>query len=131
MLGFVAEFNKFIAAVDWSQRWLWGLGAYMGLLLVCIVIFRHNITVQVSLFGLCLAQILCAQPINSWARHHWKSFASANYFGEKGFFISIVLSVPSILLALVALVNLLIATASLAATVKRMQFQHEKRAKRD
>ena len=127
--GFVAELGRFTAAVDWSQRWLWALGGYLGAVAAALVATRRRPEVQGAAFVLCLLAVVLAQPLNALARAHWPVFASANYFGERGFFVSIMWSLPHLLLATLALINLLIGTASLAATVKRMQFQHERNQK--
>jgi hypothetical protein len=121
--GFVAEVNKFLNSIDWNQRWLQGLGLYFVCLLVVIVATRKRISWQIGLFGVCLFQTVLAQFFNDLARQHWQKFASANYFGERGFFVSILFGLPHVVFALVILVNLVVATASLAATVKRMQLQ--------
>ena len=127
--GLVAEYGRFVASVDWSQRWLWALAVYLVVLLLALLVTRHRIAVQGSLFAVCLFNVAAAQPLNSLARQHWSRFASANYFGERGFFISVLWSVPHILLALVALVNILIGTARLAATVKSMELRQKNRKK--
>ena len=127
--GFVAELGRFAGAVDWSQRWLWALGGYLGAALILLVAARRRPRLQGTAFVLCLLAVALAQPLNALARAHWRLFASANYFGERGFFVSIMWSLPHLLLATLALINLLIGTASLAATVKRMQFQHERSQK--
>ncbi len=123
----VTEFGRFVAAVDWSQRWLQGLGAYFGALLVLAVATRRRAAWQAGLLGWCLLLTLLAQPINAAAREHWRAFASANYFGQRGFFAAIVFGLPHLLLGVLALVNLLVSTAGLAVTVKRMQLAQERR----
>lgn len=128
--GLVAEYWRFVTSVDWSQRWLWALGGYLALLLIAIIATRRRVSWQGSFFASCLIAVLLAQPLNAAAREHWQSFASANYFGERGFFVSIIWSVPHLLLGIIALINLLIGTAKLAITVKRMQFKHEHNEKK-
>jgi transmembrane protein 18 len=127
--GLVAEYTRFVSSVDWTQRWLWALGAYFVVMLVAILVTRRRVSSQVFFFGSCLLAVLLAQPLNAAAREHWESFASANYFGERGFFVSIIWSVPHLLLGIIALINLLIGTATLAITVKQMQFRHERSQK--
>jgi hypothetical protein len=131
MLAYVkdmlTEFGRFVGAVDWSQRWLQGLGAYFALLLVVAVVTRRRAAWQAGLLGWCLLMTLLAQPINAAAREHWRAFASANYFGERGLFAAIMFGFPHLVLAVLALVNLLVSTAGLAVTVKRMQLAHERK----
>lgn len=123
--GFANEVNKFIDAVDWQQRWLWGLGVYILLEVVIIILLRKNMNAQVVLLGWSLLQVLVARPLNELAHQHWKVFASANYFGKNGFFVSMIFGAPHILLGLLSLLFLLIGTAQLAAVVKRMQFRND------
>lgn len=85
--------------------------------------------IQAFLFAICLSFVVVAQPLNDWARNNWKSFSTANYFQQNGFFVSMVFGVPNVLLAIVCLVNLIIGTAELAAYVKRMQFKEDARSK--
>jgi hypothetical protein len=129
LAGLVKEFCRFRDSVDWNQSWLWGLGAYYVVFLLTLLITRRRIVVQGVLFAICLLFVPLSQPLNTLARTHWKVFASANYFGENGFFVSIMFGIPHILLAIVALINLLILTGQLAIQVKQMQFKHERKEK--
>ena len=122
-----AEFGRFAAAVDWSQRWLQVLGVYFGLLLAAAVATRRRTEWQAGLLGWCLLLTLLAQPLNAAAREHWRAFASANYFGERGLFAALVFGFPHLLVAVVALVNLLVGTAGLAVATKRLQLEQERK----
>ncbi len=128
--GFVGEVNRFVDSVDWDQRWLHVLAVYFLVLLILILVTRKRTSWQICFFGVCLVQTVLAQFFNDLARRHWQKFASANYFGERGFFVSIVFGLPHVVLALVCLINLLVATANLAATVKKMQFKAEEKKKK-
>ncbi len=119
--GFSAEVARFVNAVDWSQRWLLALGGYYVLALLLVLLFRRHMGVQMAALAGCLLQVLFAQPLNALAHKHWRVFATEDYFGTNGFFVSIVFGLPLLLLAIVALINLLLGTASLAVTVKRME----------
>merc|ERR1712137_1242060 len=57
-----------------------------------LVLTRKRMTVQGTAFIVCLFMVTLAQPLNAVARTHWQVFASANYFGERGFFVSIMWS---------------------------------------
>ncbi len=129
MEGLKGEIRRFVSSVDWSQRWLHVLGVYLAILLLAVLVTRRHAAWQLCLMGLCLLQAALCQPLNSLARAHWQSFASANYFGDSGFFVSIMFGLPHLLIAVVALTNLIVVTAQLAATVKRMQFQRERELK--
>jgi hypothetical protein len=127
--GFLLEMNRFISSVDWDQRWLHALIVYFVCLLVAILLTRKRTSWQIGFFGMCLVQTFLAQFYNDLARSEWQRFASANYFGERGFFVSIMFGLPHVVLAVVCLVNLMVATASLAATVKQMEFKAKKTKK--
>lgn len=127
--GFSAEVARFVGAVDWSQRWLMALGAYYLLALLLLLLFRRRMGVQVAVLAGCLLQVLLAQPLNALAHKYWRLFATEDYFGSNGFFVSIVFGFPLLLLAVLALVNLLLGTASLAVTVKRMEFAAKRKEK--
>ncbi len=128
--GLKGEIRRFVSSVDWSQRWLQGLGLYFAVLVLIVLVTRRRTAWQAGLMGFCLLQAALSQPLNGLARAHWKSFASANYFGDRGFFVSIMFGFPHLVVAVLALINLLVATAQLAVTVKRMQFQKERDLKK-
>lgn len=125
--GFVREVKRFIDAVDWTQRWLWILGIYFFLLFALLMVFRRSTRVQTVMLVVLALHVFMAQPINTWASANWKLFASENYFGENGFFVTIVYGFPLLVLGVLAVINLLLGTARLAVTVKRMELQRNKR----
>ena len=47
------------AAVDWSERWLWALAAFHVVLLVLVVLSRHQWTSQVTLLTLIRTSLHC------------------------------------------------------------------------
>lgn len=127
MEDFVAAVHRFIDAVDWRQRWLWGLGAYFVVSAVVIVAFRNRARVQAGALLWCLIQVIASQPLNAIGAAHWRRFASANYFTSNGLFVALVWGLPLLALAVLCTVFLLISTARLAVQAKRLQLQSAKK----
>ena len=97
---------------------------------VLIVACRNNASVQAGALVWCLLQVLLAQPLNTLAAQHWRLFASANYFGPSGLFAALVWGLPLLTLAVLCTALLLLNTARLAVTTKRMQLREEAAAKK-
>mmetsp|Transcript_15677 Transcript_15677/g.38644 ORF Transcript_15677/g.38644 Transcript_15677/m.38644 type:complete len:177 (-) Transcript_15677:236-766(-) len=128
--GFLEAVEAFVAAVDWSERWLQTLfGCY---LLMGVIIFftRKNSTMQSFLLLSCLVGTLCAQYINDWGAEHWREFATQPYFDKDGFFISTVFSGPLLFFSMLILINMLYIMSDLLIKVKRKEFAREKRRKK-
>mgnify|MGYP005998788271 CR=1 FL=1 len=45
-----------------------------------------------------------ATYINAYGQEHWEEFATQDYFDENGFFVSVVISLPLLLLSVLILV---------------------------
>jgi hypothetical protein len=122
--------TAFINAVDWkNERWIHGLIAFHVILLTIAIITRRKQNIQIVLFIFICTIIWSAERINHWAAQNWNLFSTSNYFDANGIFLSIMLSLPLLLISVIMLGNLLLQTASLLITVKRKQIIHEQRQK--
>lgn len=50
-LGFLESIEAFFYAVNWSERWLWALGAFHFVVLVAVVLGRNKWKVQAALLA--------------------------------------------------------------------------------
>ncbi|KAJ1982809.1 hypothetical protein H4R35_000168 [Dimargaris xerosporica] len=115
--------REFVAAVDWTQRWLQLLLAAHATLLGLILWSRHQeqrlAVILVVLSGL----IVGAERLNLWGSAYWQRFAVANYFDASGHFITMVYSLPLLGLLLLTVVCLVIRTGQLLIIAKRRQLR--------
>ena len=58
-----------------------------------------------SLFCFIASIVFGAERLNRLGQKHWEKFATQNYFDENGFFLTIMLSTPLLVLLLVILVS--------------------------
>jgi hypothetical protein len=72
-----------------------------------------------------------AEYINRWASHNWESFATQNYFDERGIFVSIMLCAPLLLDSLVMLLLFLREASQLLIAVKTAELKKQKKAAKE
>jgi hypothetical protein len=123
----VESAQAFVAAVDWSERWIQAVLALHLCLLVIIILARQHFWVQVGLFITMATVGLAADPLNRFLGTHWTAFATQNYFDRNGFFISVFLSIPFICLMLLQLVFILYYAMQLLVTLKHAEANFRRR----
>jgi hypothetical protein len=67
--------------------------------------------------------VRCAEYINSLASQHWESFATQNYFDERGIFVAIMFCTPLLLDSLIMLLMFLREAGQLLVQVKTAEFK--------
>ena len=67
--------------------------------------------------------VLLARPLNQLAGQHWRTFSRQNYFQPSGLFVSVVWSMPCVLLLVLQIILLLIHVSQLMIQVKRRQLR--------
>ncbi|PRW60822.1 Transmembrane 18 [Chlorella sorokiniana] len=122
--------RRFIAAVDWSERWIQALLAFHLTLLILVVALRRVPGFHFAVFVGIMPIVYCAERINRLAGQHWRAFAKQNYFDPQGIFTSAVLSAPLLLIMFVLLVNYLITTSVLLVRMKRKELEFKARQRR-
>ncbi|PSC68460.1 Transmembrane 18 isoform A [Micractinium conductrix] len=119
--------KRFVAAVDWSERWIQGLLAFHCLLLIFVVAFRRLPGVHAAVFFGIMPVVYFAERINALAATHWRSFSSQNYFDSQGIFTSALLSAPLLFIMLLILFHYLFATSALLIRMKRKELEYKAR----
>ena len=118
----------FLHAVDWSERWLVGLGGVYIFLIVFVVLGRRSQVVRVGVYTMGLLVIMSAESINAYGAAHWREFATQNYFDPNGLFVSVVLSTPILLLCTSLLVYSLYEASTLIVAVGKEKLKAKARA---
>ncbi|KAL4447541.1 hypothetical protein ABPG75_004760 [Micractinium tetrahymenae] len=119
--------KQFVAAVDWSERWIQGLLAFHFFLLLVVILFRRLPYVHATVFFGCMPLVYFAERLNRLAGQHWRSFARQNYFDPQGIFASALLSAPLLLIMLVILFHYLFSTSLLLIRMKRKELEYKAR----
>jgi len=111
--------------VDWSERWIQCLLGFHVLTLMLALLTRKSESAQMAIFFPCMCLAFGAQRINALARENWKAFSTQDYFDDKGFFISVMMSGPLLCILIVVLVNFLLLMTSVMVTVKRAELKQK------
>lgn len=119
--------KQFVAAVDWSERWIQGLLAFHLTLLILVILFRRIPYVHASVFFGIMPIVYFSERLNKMAAQHWQLFAGQNYFDPQGIFTSALLSAPLLLIMLLILFNYLFATSALLIRMKRKELMYKAR----
>ncbi|KAL0487520.1 hypothetical protein AKO1_008660, partial [Acrasis kona] len=127
----INQSKLFINAIDWSDQFLHALFAFHIVFLTIAVLTRKSQSIQAGLFIIILGIVYAAEAINKWGDQNWKTFSSQNYFDESGTFVTVLLSVPLLLIAVFMLCNLLFTTCNLMVAVKRKQIIRQRKAQQE
>eukprot|EP01025_Chloroclados_australasicus_P033595 TRINITY_DN34290_c0_g2_i1.p4 TRINITY_DN34290_c0_g2~~TRINITY_DN34290_c0_g2_i1.p4 ORF type:complete len:171 (-),score=12.53 TRINITY_DN34290_c0_g2_i1:153-665(-) len=117
----------FFHAIDWTEPWIISILCTHAFLFLLTILFRKILQIQAVLFFTLMVIIYCAEQLNELGAKHWRKFASQPYFDEGGFFISMVVSMPLVVVMLVIVINYLISVAKLLVRMKRQQIRYELR----
>lgn len=131
--AFLKDAGEFYRAVNWSevrceyhwsfygvliiydtfslffmQNWIMGILITHVILFLLILKERKNPSLQFSLLAVLCVIVFSMRQINDYLRENWKHFGwSQNYFDESGIFLTVLVSVPLVFLAIVQTVSIL------------------------
>ena len=118
----------FMHAIDWTEPLLLGILGW-HLLMICLAIATRNHTwTHAALFTYLCGQVLLAEQMNSFGRQHWQDLASQDYFDEQGVFISVLMSLPTVILLLAMLINMVRTAGDLLVQAKVAELKAKKRS---
>jgi len=121
----------FYHAVDWRERWIQGILVAHAATWAVFFAFRRSVEVQTGLFfGVC-ACVAAAERLNALGRAHWQTFATQNYFDERGVFAATVFCGPLLALAFCMLLNFVSLAAALLVDVKRRELKKHRADRAD
>ena len=124
------EYSAFTAAVDWEDTWITGLLAFHGTLWVVLILSWFvgvGPNFKIGFFTLIAALCGSGSFLNSAAADNWEAFSGQNYFDERGVFMSVMWSVPLLVLLFVVLMTILIDLCKMMVAVKVSQIKAKAR----
>eukprot|EP00615_Pteridomonas_danica_P009396 CAMPEP_0114351094 /NCGR_PEP_ID=MMETSP0101-20121206/16905_1 /TAXON_ID=38822 ORGANISM="Pteridomonas danica, Strain PT" /NCGR_SAMPLE_ID=MMETSP0101 /ASSEMBLY_ACC=CAM_ASM_000211 /LENGTH=191 /DNA_ID=CAMNT_0001490757 /DNA_START=1 /DNA_END=572 /DNA_ORIENTATION=- len=127
--NFREDVEAFVAAVDWSEKWIQALLITHVLLWIVTIITRKNFTWQCCTFFFVCIVVWSAETLNTLAHNNWTTFSKQDYFDTHGFFTSVMLAGPMLLLSMYQMVNFLITASYLLVDVKREELKRSKQVK--
>lgn len=123
------EWQAFKAAVNWEEWFLLPLlGIYISLFMI-VILCRNNVNVQMVIFTSIFVVVLCAQWINAICAENWESFATQDYFQDRGTFVAVFLCVPLLFIATVQLIIFLVLAGRTLVEVKKLEFAAARKKK--
>jgi hypothetical protein len=122
--------QAFVAAINWKHEpWIWAIFCCHLLLLLVTLLFRSSLVIQGGILVIITLAVSLLERINRWCAGHWQSFATQDYFDQSGWFLTIVVAVPLMLIGVLILFRAIYDASSLLIQVKKMQFTQEQKEK--
>ncbi len=103
--------------------------AFHALIIMSAVIVtrKGSLAGRLSLLGVIAVMVRSAEYLNRLGAEHWESFATQNYFDDKGIFVSLMLSGPLLVISFGMLIAFLREASSLLIQVKRHELREKQR----
>jgi len=127
---FREHLEAFSTAIKWSEWWIRAILGMHVFLWCAFFLFRKWPRVQSVLFFAVVGLVGSAERLNSLGAKHWRSFATQNYFDERGVFAASVFCAPLLALGFLQLFNFLYEASNLLVEVKRNELKEHRRAKK-
>lgn len=119
---FSEDFHQFVEAIDWkTDFWIVLIFCVYLFLLMFVILFRQDLTVQCVVFFSSCVIVWTAQYLNVALSQNWELFSSQNYFDESGLFMTVIFSLPIVSIALISLFFMLRGVSLLLVQVKRAE----------
>jgi hypothetical protein len=121
--------DAFRQAITWSEPFILGLAAFqLVMFLLCLFASRQNagLPLRIVLMVTIAVLVKSAEYLNQYAGEHWESFATQNYFDEKGIFVAIMFCSPLLLDSFLMLVMFLREAGQLLVQVKTAEFKKKR-----
>ena len=128
--GFWHTAQGFYHAVDWREPFFTYLLGFHVTVALLAVATRRSFGAQVSLMLFIAIAVLSAERVNSVLRQHFRSFTKQNYFDKHGVFMSVVFSVPLLIVLGFQLFSALFGASTLLVKVKRAEFAQGQKKKK-
>ena len=110
-VGLMSAVKVAFRAIEWTDSCVVGVLLFHVFVWCCIITFRNNSKMLTCLCGLLTIGIQSNTIINNFAREHWKSFSSRNYFDDNEILVRLLWTTPLLLTAFVVLVAALVNSA--------------------
>jgi hypothetical protein len=123
------HFDAFRQAIAWSEPFILALAAFQLVMFVlCLWASRRDagLTYRVVLMLLIAVLVKSAEYLNQTAGEHWESFATQNYFDDRGIFVAIMFCAPLLLDSFIMLAMFLREAGQLLVQVKRAEIKKKR-----
>lgn len=124
------SFDAFRSAIKWSEPFIMGLITFHIVILfttLFVTTRRCGIVPRMLLLFFVAVMVRSAEMLNRYGANNWETFATQNYFDEKGIFISIMMSAPLLMVSFIMLISYLREASGLLVQVKRQQLKEKQR----
>ena len=128
--GFWHTAQGFYHAVDWREPFFTYLLGFHVTVALLAVATRRSFGAQVSLMLFIAIAVLSAERVNAVLRQHFRSFTKQNYFDKHGVFMSVVFSVPLLIVLGFQLFSALFGASTLLVKVKRAELAQGQKKKK-
>jgi len=118
----------FFHAIDWTEPLVLAICAWHCFTIALAVASRQHTWTHAALFTLLCIQVLVAEQLNVLGQAHWKDIATQNYFDSNGVFISVVMSLPTVIILLGMLIHMVKTAGDLLVEAKVAELKAKKRA---
>ena len=128
--GPIEHFQAFRHAISWSEPFVLSLVAFhVVMFFLCVWVSRKSrgLTPRIGVMVFIAVLVRMAERLNGIAARHWQSFATQNYFDQKGIFVSIMLCTPLLFDSLVMLLIYLREASQLLVQVKTHQIKKQRK----
>jgi len=121
----------FKSAITWKEPFILFLLAFH----LCIILFtvyttrRGGLGSRFALLAVIAIIVRSAETFNGWGAQHWESFATQDYFDDRGVFVGLMLSGPLLLASFCMLIAFLKEASGLLVEVKTMELKQKKMAR--
>ncbi|CEM26459.1 unnamed protein product [Vitrella brassicaformis CCMP3155] len=127
---FWKEARDFLDAINWTEPLVVSLIVFHSVVLLLVLLSHRRFTLQAVIFF--TIAVLCgsSQWLNSFLSEHWETVATQNYFDANGAFISIVFSLPLVLIGFLLVVMMVYSAGVLLVEVKKQELRRGGRVPR-
>lgn len=124
-------FMEFLGTINWKEEyWLHAWFAFCILILVLIIVKRKNSTFVTGAFLCTNFSAFLASILNSLGAKYWEKFSTRPYFDKEGAFISLVYTLPLVILSFVLLLILVFNLTAMMVELKRKKLIIEMKKKK-
>ena len=118
------EITAFISAIDFKEDgyWIYSILGIHVILLLLVFKFRKNVNLLATLFVIMAVPLRLSYQINDNLSPIYSTFASQNYFTKDGIFLSLLFSLPLLLLCCLVVCFLVYEAGKLLILVKKLEF---------
>ncbi|KAL7295976.1 hypothetical protein TKK_0010534 [Trichogramma kaykai] len=115
----------FLQSIEWRDPWLMLLVVFHIGITMTALLTRNYANFQILLFLVLLLLVYFSESLNEIAASNWMVFSRQQYFDSKGLFISIVFSVPLLMICMIMVASWLYQSGQLMTSLKRAQLRQQ------